>query len=98
MLAFAVTGCRALRHGLQGQPPRYPLFMAGLMVVFILAQSVFNRYLIGVGNPYSLWILVLILQLNLRALPSDLRARRARAAARAWPLDRDAFTPPGSLT
>ncbi|QRR34234.1 hypothetical protein JNX00_21830 [Hydrogenophaga sp. YM1] len=98
VLAFAVTGCRALKHGLQAQPPHYPLFMAGLMVVFILAQSVFNRYLIGVGNPYSLWILVLILQLNLRAMPSDLRARRARAAARAWPMDREAFTPPGSLT
>jgi hypothetical protein len=39
--------------------------MAGLMVVFILTQSIFNRYLIGVGNPYSLWILMLILQVNL---------------------------------
>ena len=64
-LAFVVTAGRALRHGLRPGHPRYQLFMAGLMVVFILTQSIFNRYLIGVGNPFSLWILMLILQVNL---------------------------------
>jgi exopolysaccharide production protein ExoQ len=74
-LAFVVTACRALHHGLKPGQQRYQLFMAGLMLVFILAQSIFNRYLIGVGNPYSLWILVLVLQLNLKSLASGVPAR-----------------------
>jgi exopolysaccharide production protein ExoQ len=74
-LAFLVTACRALHHGLKPGQQRYQLFMAGLMLVFILAQSIFNRYLIGVGNPYSLWILVLVLQLNLKSLASGVPAR-----------------------
>jgi len=64
-LAFVVTAWRALQQGLKPGQPQYQLFMAGLMIVFILAQSIFNRYLIGVGNPYSLWILMLLLQINL---------------------------------
>ncbi|MGE0350788.1 O-antigen ligase family protein [Hydrogenophaga sp.] len=68
LLAFVVTAWRALRQGLEPGQPRYQLFMAGLMLVFILAQSIFNRYLIGVGNPYSLWAMALVLQLNLPAL------------------------------
>jgi exopolysaccharide production protein ExoQ len=74
-LAFAVTACRALHQGLKPGQQRYQLFMAGLMLVFILAQSIFNRYLIGVGNPYSLWILLLVLQLNLKPLASGVPAR-----------------------
>ncbi|KRC10453.1 hypothetical protein ASE11_20770 [Hydrogenophaga sp. Root209] len=66
-LVFVVTACRALQQGLKPGQYRYQLFMVGLMLVFMLAQSFFNRYLIGVGNPYSLWILVLILQVNLRS-------------------------------
>lgn len=68
LLTFVATACRALTHGLRPGHARYQLFLAGLMVVFILAQSIFNRYLIGVGNPYSLWIFVLVLQLNLRPI------------------------------
>ena len=75
-LAFVVTAGRALHHGLQPGQPRYQLFMVGLMFVFMLAQSFFNRYLIGVGNPYSLWILVLLLQVNLR--PMATATHRAR--------------------
>lgn len=69
-LAFVVTACRALQQGLNPGQHKYQLFMVGLMVVFMLAQSFFNRYLIGVGNPYSLWILVLILQVNLTSMSS----------------------------
>jgi exopolysaccharide production protein ExoQ len=93
-LAFVVTACRALHHGLRAGQPNYPLFMAGLMVVFILAQSIFNRYLIGVGNPYSLWILVLVLQLNLQALPSGRQAGNPRMARGAWSADPAAFIHP----
>ncbi|MDT4845419.1 hypothetical protein FQZ97_794040 [compost metagenome] len=67
-LVFVVTACRALQQGLNPGQSRYQLFMVGLMLVFMLAQSFFNRYLIGVGNPYSLWILVLILQVNLKSM------------------------------
>ncbi|MBT9463774.1 O-antigen ligase family protein [Hydrogenophaga sp.] len=67
-LAFVITACRALQQGLKPGHSRYQLFMVGLMFVFMLAQSFFNRYLIGVGNPYSLWILVLILQVNLKSI------------------------------
>jgi exopolysaccharide production protein ExoQ len=76
VLAFVVTAWRALQQGLQPGQHRYQLFMAGLMLVFILAQSIFNRYLIGVGNPYSLWILVLTLQLNLSRVHRTLPVRR----------------------
>lgn len=76
VLAFVVTAWRALQQGLQPGQHRYQLFMAGLMLVFILAQSIFNRYLIGVGNPYSLWILVLTLQLNLGRVHRTLPVRR----------------------
>jgi exopolysaccharide production protein ExoQ len=79
-MAFAITAWRALQRGLKPGQPRYQLFMAGLMLVFILAQSIFNRYLIGVGNPYSLWILLLVLQLNLQPMSSGTRARIHRGA------------------
>lgn len=81
LLAFVVTAWRALRQGLHPGQPRYQLFMAGLMLVFILAQSIFNRYLIGVGNPYSLWVLVLVLQLNLPAIASRVPTRVYHRAA-----------------
>ncbi len=74
-LAFVVTAFRAIRQGLQRGRRDDQLFMAGLMVVFILAQSIFNRYLIGVGNPYSLWILVLLLQVNLVPISSPRPSR-----------------------
>lgn len=78
-LAFVVTACRALQQGLTPGQPRYQLFMVGLMFVFMLAQSFFNRYLIGVGNPYSLWILVLLLQVNLKSISSvTQRSRNVR--------------------
>jgi exopolysaccharide production protein ExoQ len=77
-LSFVITAGRALQQGLNPGQHQYQLFMVGLMVVFMLAQSFFNRYLIGVGNPYSLWILVLVLQVNLRPMPAV--AHRSRNA------------------
>jgi exopolysaccharide production protein ExoQ len=94
VLAFAVTAGRALQRGLPAGQPQYPVFMAGLMLVFILAQSVFNRYLIGVGNPYSLWALVLVLQLNLPVLASGTRANARHSPPFPWPTGREAFVPP----
>jgi exopolysaccharide production protein ExoQ len=81
-LSFVVTAARALQQGLNPGQHQYQLFMVGLMLVFVLAQSFFNRYLIGVGNPYSLWILVLLLQVNLRPMSAVAhRSRHARPSA-----------------
>lgn len=97
-MAFVVTACRSLQRGLNPGQYQYQLFMAGLMLVFILAQSIFNRYLIGVGNPYSLWILVLTLQLNLQTMSSGARTQRHHEAplGRApgpLPMGRETFAP-----
>jgi len=72
-LTFVVTAWRALSQSIQGGVVHPALFMGGLMLLFALTQSIFNRYLIAVGNPFSLLILFLMLRLNLRALvdPTD---------------------------
>jgi exopolysaccharide production protein ExoQ len=89
-MAFVVTAWRSLQQGLKPGQSQYQLFMAGLMFVFILAQSIFNRYLIGVGNPYSLWILVLVLQLNLQTMSAGARTQVHHRA----PLGRAPGPPP----
>lgn len=86
-MAFVATAWRSLQQGLKPDQLGYQLFMVGLMFVFILAQSIFNRYLIGVGNPYSLWIFVLILQLNLESIASDLRTSGNHKALNSWAID-----------
>ena len=88
VLAFVVTACRALQQGLKPGQSRYQLFLVGLMLVFMLAQSFFNRYLIGVGNPYSLWILVLILQVNLRPMAAVSTHRARHVSRSAYPSHR----------
>ena len=86
-LSFVITAGRALQQGLNPGQHQYQLFMVGLMLVFMLAQSFFNRYLIGVGNPYSLWVLVLILQVNLRPM-SAVAHRSGHARPSAYPSHR----------
>ena len=69
-LSFAVTAWRTLGRSFDSGRLNPALFVSGLMLVFVLLQSVFNRYLVAVGNPYSLWVLMLLLRLNLRPAPS----------------------------
>ena len=64
-VAFLVTAWRALGQSFATGVMNPSLFLSGLMLVFVLIQSIFNRYLIAVGNPYSLLILLLLLRLNL---------------------------------
>ena len=71
-LAFLFTAWRALRRGFEAGAMNPVLFLSGLMLLFALVQSVFNRYLIAVGNPFSLLVLLLLLRLNLG--PPRLRA------------------------
>jgi len=80
---FVVTTWRALSKSIQAGLVNPALFMSGLMLLFILTQSIFNRYLIAVGNPFSLLILFLLLRLNLSAI-----AARTDAAPVLHPQDR----------
>lgn len=65
-LTFLFTAWRTLGRSFETGVLNPTLFVSGLMLVFILMQSVFNRYLVAVGNPYSLWVLLLLVRLNLR--------------------------------
>lgn len=66
-LTFIVTAWRALSKSIQVGLVNPALFINGLMLLFVLTQSIFNRYLIAVGNPFSLLTLFLLLRLNLNA-------------------------------
>ena len=78
-LSFVVTAWRAIGRSFETGVLNPALFLSGLMLVFVLVQSIFNRYLVAVGNPYSLLILLLLLRLNLS--PS----RRPSASAETTP-------------
>ncbi|HEX5737239.1 MAG TPA: hypothetical protein VFY22_01915, partial [Hydrogenophaga sp.] len=64
-LAFVVTAWRTLGRSFESGVMNPALLVSGLMLVFVLLQSIFNRYLVAVGNPYSLWVLLLLVRLNL---------------------------------
>jgi len=90
-LTFVFTAWRALRQSIQAGLVNPALFMSGLMLLFILTQSIFNRYLIAVGNPLSLLTLFLLLRLNLRtiaaptvAAPASRSKDRRSSHTRKW--------------
>lgn len=87
-LTFLVTAWRTFGRSFEMGVMNPALFVSGLMLVFVLMQSIFNRYLIAVGNPYSLWILLLLLRLNLG--PSRVPSARAPTSPAR---DRPPFTP-----
>lgn len=65
VLVFAVTAWRALGRSFHTGAMNPALFLSGSMLLFILVQSIFNRYLIAVGNPFSLLVLLVLLRLGL---------------------------------
>ena len=83
-LSFLATAWRSIGRSFDTGAMNPALFLSGLMLVFVLVQSIFNRYLVAVGNPYSLLILLLLLRPNLSpsrlpsasAEPSPARIRR----------------------
>ncbi len=81
-LAFVVTAWRTFGRSFATGVMNPALFVSGLMLVFVLMQSIFNRYLVAVGNPYSLWILLLLVRLNLN--PARLASASASAATPTW--------------
>lgn len=66
LIVFGLTIFRTLRNSVRGGILDSTLLLDGLMLLFILVQSIFNRYLIAIGNPYSLLTLFLLLRLNMR--------------------------------
>lgn len=67
VLTFFKTAWRSIRFGIyRSTVGDYQDLLNGLMLVFVLSQSVFNRYLIAAGNPYSLFVITLMLWANLR--------------------------------
>ncbi len=64
-LAFVITAWRTIGRSFEKGVMNPALLVSGLMLVFVLMQSIFNRYLVAVGNPYSLWVLLLLVRLNL---------------------------------
>lgn len=85
-LTFVVTAWRALSQSIQAGSVNPALFMSGLMLLFVLTQSIFNRYLIAVGNPFSLLTLMLLLRLNLRPISRPIDATPASLSQRQLPL------------
>jgi exopolysaccharide production protein ExoQ len=79
-LTFLVTAWRTFGRSFESGVMNPVLFVSGLMLVFVMLQSIFNRYLVAVGNPYSLWVLLLLVRLNL--LPARLAS--ATAATPLW--------------
>lgn len=84
---FVVTTWRALSQSIQVGLVNPTLFMGGLMLLFMLTQSIFNRYLLAVGNPFSLLILFLLLRLNLRAIAAPTNAAQASPSRDQLPLN-----------
>lgn len=82
---------RTLALPLSRQAGGYLWLFVGLMLTLVLTQSVFNRYLIAVGNPYSLLVLILCIKAEI-----ELRAR-AGALRQSWPWPRTAYDADASI-
>ena len=66
ILSILVIAARRLRRTLQSSAPDFPANAAlSMFMLFVLIESVFNRYMIGVGNPQSLLFLILCAKLAL---------------------------------
>jgi exopolysaccharide production protein ExoQ len=59
---------KSTRLALSSQPDRRSLVLLPSFMLFILFESIFNRYLLAIGNPMSLFILLLLVSLSVRAI------------------------------
>jgi hypothetical protein len=66
ILVFWYAPIKALR--LTNPADRYasPLVLLAAFMTFIIVESVFNRYLLAIGNPASLMSLLILLSLSMR--------------------------------
>jgi len=85
IISILVIALRRVRHTLRCGPRDFPASGAVTMfMLFVLIQSIFNRYIFGIGNPLSLIFLVVCGKLALLdakpARPLAFRGGRARAS------------------
>lgn len=67
-MVFVITAFRALSNSTRVEGVDFIIFINGLMIIFALIQSIFNRYLLAIGNPFSLLLLFLLLSLGLKKI------------------------------
>ena len=81
IVVFWYAALRALRLSLAQSPDANTLVLACSFWLFLLIESIFNRYLLAVGNPTSLMTLLILFSVAMRARPETVQTRD-RAA---WP-------------
>jgi exopolysaccharide production protein ExoQ len=62
---------KSTRLALPGKPDRRSLLLLPSFMLFILFESIFNRYLLAIGNPMSLFILLILVSVSVRAVGND---------------------------
>jgi exopolysaccharide production protein ExoQ len=83
ILVFWYSPIRALRLSLSQSLDANTLVLACSFLVFLLIESIFNRYLLAVGNPTSLMTLLILFSVAMRARPET--APAPDRAVGAWP-------------
>jgi exopolysaccharide production protein ExoQ len=83
IFAFWYSPIRALRLSLSQSPDANTLVLASSFLIFLMIESIFNRYLLAVGNPTSLMTLLILFSVAMRAR-SETAQTRERASG-AWP-------------
>jgi exopolysaccharide production protein ExoQ len=66
IFAFLSAPYRALRFSLAQPPQANTLILASAFLTFLMVQSIFNRYLLAVGNPISLLTLLVLFSVSMR--------------------------------
>jgi exopolysaccharide production protein ExoQ len=83
IFAFLCSPIRALRLSLSQTPEASTLVLLGSFLTFLLIESIFNRYLLAVGNPTSLMTLLILFSVAMRARSETVQTRVH--ASGAWP-------------
>jgi exopolysaccharide production protein ExoQ len=81
ILVFLYSPIKALSLSRPRDRHASSLVLLASLLTFLLAESVFNRYLLAVGNPASLLTLLIMLSLSMRRKPVDEAAAAPDAAA-----------------
>jgi exopolysaccharide production protein ExoQ len=83
IFAFWYSPIRALRLSLSQSPEANTLVLACSFLIFLLIESIFNRYLLALGNPTSLMTLLILFSVAMRARPETAQTREP--ASGTWP-------------
>lgn len=66
IVVFCYAPLKALKIVPRGEMHASPLILLTSLMTFVIVESVFNRYLLAIGNPASLMSLMILLALSLR--------------------------------